>query len=209
MNLVVWLVYIKNQTAFSAFDEENPTYVNSSQKKALLSGVYNSISFKLRSPNSTFWYQFRWPWFSVKVTVVWEIKIWCTHFLANFAVWWNVTQSVGLFKLKLNLLSATNIEGSELYWCGFIKYSFNICPDAYEPIFFKLGMMLKITKLYSTIQVWLTFIFAQDHRVTGKLEFVQSWRAVTDMFWRWLQRRPVNIANIGRLSIYSSCLTTC
>ena len=39
---------------------------------------------------------------------------------------------------------------------------------------FKFGMMLSTTNLYSLIPVWMTLMFTQGHRVTGKLELVQS-----------------------------------
>ena len=56
-----------------------------------------------------------------------------------------------------------------------MKYMFNIvmCQDTYEPICFKLGIKLNMTKLYSFIPVWMTLMFTQGHMVTGKLEFVQ------------------------------------
>ena len=34
-------------------------------------------------------------------------------------------------------------------------------------------MLLRTTKLYSLISVWMTLIFIQGHGVTGKLELVQ------------------------------------
>ena len=56
------------------------------------------------------------------------------------------------------------------------KTMFNIimCQDTFEPICFKLGMMLNTTKLYILIPVWMTLMFIQGHRVTGNLEFVES-----------------------------------
>ena len=49
-----------------------------------------------------------------------------------------------------------------------------MCQDAWKSICFKLSMMLNTTTLYSMISVWMTLIFIHGHRVTGKLELVQS-----------------------------------
>ena len=56
-----------------------------------------------------------------------------------------------------------------------MEYSFNIVmlQDACERICFKLGMMLNTSKLYSLSPVWMTLVFTQGHRITGKLERVQ------------------------------------
>ena len=49
-------------------------------------GIY-TLFFTLmrwqRPLNSTFWYQFKWPWPSFKVTGVWEIRNFCILLLAN------------------------------------------------------------------------------------------------------------------------------
>ena len=57
-----------------------------------------------------------------------------------------------------------------------MKYTLYIivCQGTCELICFKLGMMLKTTKLYSVIPGWMLLVFAQGHRISGKLEFVQS-----------------------------------
>ena len=73
-------------------------------------------------------------------------------------------------------------------------------------ICFNLGMMLKNTELYSLILVWMTLsfwmtLFAEGHRVTGKLELIQSfcskvaWRSSDVLYgwWRWLWRSPVSM----------------
>ena len=49
-----------------------------------------------------------------------------------------------------------------------------MCQDTCEPICFKLGIMLNTTKHYSLIPVLMTLMFTQGHRITGKLELVQS-----------------------------------
>ena len=45
------------------------------------------------------------------------------------------------------------IQGIELCWYDFMKYTFYIvmCQDSCEPICFKVGMMLNTIKLYSFI----------------------------------------------------------
>ena len=57
-----------------------------------------------------------------------------------------------------------------------IYYMFIIvmCKDTFEPIGFKLVMVLNSTELYSLIPVWTTLMFTHGHRVTGKIEVVQS-----------------------------------
>ena len=58
----------------------------------------------------------------------------------------------------------------------FLNYRLNVilCQDTCELICFKLGLMLNTTELYTLIPVWMTLMFTQDHRVTGKLVLVQS-----------------------------------
>ena len=85
-------------------------------------------------------------------------------------------QSVGLLKLLSYLFCTSNILERELCRHDFIKYMINIvlCQGPCELIWFKLGVMLDTTNLYSVIPVWMSLMFTQGHRVTGKLELVQS-----------------------------------
>ena len=46
-----------------------------------------------RQLSSTFLYQFRWPWPSYKVAVVWKIKNFCIHFLENLSIALHAIQS--------------------------------------------------------------------------------------------------------------------
>ena len=59
-----------------------------------------------------------------------------------------------------------------------MRYAFNIvlCRDTCELICFKPYTMLDLytTKLYGLVPVWMTMMFTQGHRVTGKLELVLS-----------------------------------
>ena len=55
-----------------------------------------------------------------------------------------------------------------------IMFDFVMCQDTFEPICFKLRMMLNMTKLYSLMPEWLTLMFTQGHRVTGNVERVLS-----------------------------------
>ena len=56
----------------------------------LLLWLVGAMKLKLislsRLLNTTFWYQFGWFLSSFKITVVWKIKNFCTHFLANFSI---------------------------------------------------------------------------------------------------------------------------
>ena len=127
-------------------------------------------------------------------------------------------QPVGLFKLMLNWFCTSDIQGRELCWHDFMKCTFNIilCQDTCESICYKLGMRLNATKLYSLIPVWMTWIFTEGHRLTGKLELVKSfcckvawsnsnWWCLI-MWGRWLWRSPVSMAHIDHLSVCISCL---
>ena len=89
-------------------------------------------------------------------------------------------QPVGLLKLMLDWFYISNIQGRERLWCYFMKYMFNIVmhQDTCEPICFKLGMVLNTTKLYSLIPIWMTLMFTQGHRGTGKVGLVCSHRVV-------------------------------
>ena len=92
---------------------------------------------------------------------------------------WNsnvMPQHVGLLKLMLNYFCGKYYPRRKLCWQNCIEFTINIllCQDTYEPIHFKLGMLLDMTKLYSLISVWMTMMFTQGHKVMGKLELVQS-----------------------------------
>ena len=69
-----------------------------------------------------------------------------------------------------------DIQGREVYWCDLMKYMFNMSmwQNTCETICFKLGMMLHTTMLYGLILVWMTLMFTQGHRITGRLELVKS-----------------------------------
>ena len=64
-----------------------------------------------------------------------------------------LSQTAGLMKLKLNSVCTRNIQGRELCWRDFMKYTFNLvlCWGTCEPTCFKLGMKLSTTKLHSLI----------------------------------------------------------
>ena len=57
-----------------------------------------------------------------------------------------------------------------------LEYMINtvLCQNTCELICLKLCTMLAMTKLYSLSQVWMTLMFMQGHRVTGKLQIVAS-----------------------------------
>ena len=82
-----------------------------------------------------------------------------------------------------------------------------------EAICFKLGMMLKTTKLHSWIAVWMTLMFSQGHGATGKLELVQSfcckaaWSSlnVRDNINEMTVKKSLSMANMDHLSICCSC----
>ena len=84
-------------------------------------------------------------------------------------------QAAGLLKLMLNLFWRSTVQGRELRWLDFIMCSFKIvmCQDTYEPICCKLGVMLNTTATLFDSSL-NDFDVTQGHRVTRKLEFVQS-----------------------------------
>ena len=94
------------------------------------------------------------------VSIFWEIlpSIWL-----KFSI---QPQPNGLLKLVVNLFCTSNIQGRDLCLHDFIKYAINIvhCWDTCKPIYFKLGMMLHTTKLYSLISVGINSLFTQGHR---------------------------------------------
>ena len=83
---------------------------------------------------------------------------------------------VFFLKLMLNSLYTSTDWRRELSGHDFMKYMIYIIlhQDTCEPMFFKFGTMLGMTKVYSFIPVWTTLMFTQGHRVMGKLELVQS-----------------------------------
>ena len=102
--------------------------------------------------------------------------------------------------LLLDLFCTRNNQGRELCWHDFMKYTFNIvpCQDTWEPICFKLGMMLNMTKHYNLIAVWKTLIFTQGQRVVGKVRtcavvVLWNWMMQLKCSWRSLVEYPREI----------------
>ena len=85
-------------------------------------------------------------------------------------------QPGGLLKFMLDLVCISTVQGRELCWCNLMKYRFDfiMCQNACKQIYFIFGLMLSTPKLYSLIPVWMTLMFIQDHRISGKLELMQS-----------------------------------
>ena len=52
--------------------------------------------------------------------------------------------------------------------------NFVLCKDICDPIGFKPGLMLDMTKHYSVIPLWMTLMLTQGHRVTEKVGLMQS-----------------------------------
>ena len=112
----------------------------------------------------------RWWWHLFWLQILISLPIWAKwpFFLEAFFT--------PMAFLEYDLFYTSNIQRRVLYWCDLMKYLFNIvmCQDTSEPTCFKLGMMLDTPKLNSLIPVWMTLMFTQGHRVTGKLELAQS-----------------------------------
>ena len=103
----------------------------------------------------------------------------CCQVSRKFRYWfgWNLVCCHNLFvEAYAKLLLLKFCSRREFCWNGFMNCTINIimCQDTCERICFKLGMMLNTTKLYTLIPVSITLVFTQGHRVTGKLELVQS-----------------------------------
>ena len=61
--------------------------------------------------------------------------------------------------------------------------------DIYEPVWFKLGMMIETIELYSLSPVYVTLTFIQAHRDARKLELLQSCQSILMIllyFWGML-----------------------
>ena len=73
-------------------------------------------------------------------------------------------QAAGLLKRMLNSICTSSIQGIELCWHDFMKYTFSIvtCQDTCERICLKLSIKQNTTKLYMLIWVWLTLMFTQE-----------------------------------------------
>ena len=77
-----------------------------------------------------------------------------------------------LLLLLLLFVVVVVVVVAELFWCDFMWFNIVMYQDSCELICFKLCMILDTTKLHSLIPIWMTLMFIQDHRVTGKLELV-------------------------------------
>ena len=112
--------------------------------------------------SSIFWYKSNWPWSSLKVTDVWEIKNLGVCFLRNFTFNLDEIQYVATtcrfvkVQAKFIVHKYCSSERTLLTW---FHYTINIvlCWDTCEPICFKLGMMLDMTKLCSLIPAWINW----------------------------------------------------
>ena len=82
-------------------------------------------------------------------------------------------QPLGSLKLMLKFFLITNIQERKLNLGNFSMRS-----SAYEPISFKLGMMINMTKLYDYIPVGMTLIVTQYYRLTRQLELVRSFHHI-------------------------------
>ena len=109
-----------------------------------------------------------------------KIKNFCVHLLATWSINLDeiqyATTILDLLKLMLNLFCTSSIQGREFCWLDFMRCMFSIVmfQEPCKMIYFKLGIMLITTKLYSVIPVRITLMSTQRHRVTGNLELVQS-----------------------------------
>ena len=84
-------------------------------------------------------------------------------------------QPAGFLKFMLDVFYMISVQGREPYLGNYIEYSFNfvLCFDAYEPISFKLGMMIDMTSLYCLIPVWIILTLIQGHWLMRKVEHMQ------------------------------------
>ena len=116
----------------------------------------------------------------MKVKVVWKLKNFCVHFPQNFAVSLNEIQCIAttcrFVKAHSKFLLHKHCSMERALWTYFFKCMTNIVQsqDTCESICFEFGMMLDMTKFYSSVSLWMTLMLTQGHRVKGKLELVQS-----------------------------------
>ena len=88
------------------------------------------------------WYQFEWPWLSFKITVIWKIKNFGVHFLANL--------SIDLDEIQCVIITCWFVGVHATYILRMFYSRDMMCQDTCEMICFKLGMMLNTTtKLYT------------------------------------------------------------
>ena len=84
--------------------------------------------------------------------------------LVEFAI---LLRLVGVMNLILILSHPFSIQGREPNSCDFIekrkKINVFLYSDIYGSVSFRLGLMIKITKLYILISVWMTLTFIQGH----------------------------------------------
>ena len=98
------------------------------------------------------------------------------QFLVDLDAVWSAAMTCWCVQAPADFCSMIYFHGNELYLHYFEKtlYKIGLCLDAYELIFFKLGMMIDMTKLYILIPVLMTLTVIQGHRVMKNLEPVQS-----------------------------------
>ena len=175
--------------------------------------------------NSAFWYQCRWLRSSFKVTVVWKIKKPLGSFSHKFLnqFWWNLVCCHNLLVCwsPCFIYSTQLVVRGENFTCMiYLKCTFctGLCYYTCEPISFKLSLITDMTMLYFMSPVWMTFTFTDDHRVTRKLQLVQSfcckvaWSdpfqlfAMADYVKVMTSKSPLSMANMDHVTICYSCL---
>ena len=110
-------------------------------------------------------------------------------------------QPVGLLKLMQKWFA--QVQGRELCSHKFLKYMFDIvmCQDTCIQMCVKLGMILNSTKFYSLIPEWMTLMCTQGHRVTGKLELVQSFCGKD----AWSNSNVCDVDYVIKMTVTKSC----
>ena len=97
-------------------------------------------------------------------------------FFRNVPVYLDGIQSVVTVCWFPETLACTSTIGEREFCWDFICYTLNIvlCRNISETICFEAGTTLEKTRLYSLIPAWMTLCFTKGHRVTGKLQSMQS-----------------------------------
>ena len=119
--------------------------------------------------------------------------------------------SIGLDEIQCVVTTCWFVKGENS--AGMILWNIHLTPSS-EPICFKHSMMLNTTKLYSLIPVWMTLMLTQGHRVTGKVELVQSFcRTVawsnSNVHDDWLREMAVKESCQYRKYISIDCVSIC
>ena len=145
--------------------------------------IYRPISFKLGMKTDTTICNILLPFWKILTFMQGHSCMRKQEHLHTFPILQSISlkfsmlkQWLGLLKFMQIMFHAINIQGRALYQTDFMTNTFNIglCLDIFEPVSFKLGLVIAVPKVYTLVPVWMALPFTQGHMVSRKIELAHT-----------------------------------